>query len=314
MASRPGLRWEEVRFGVEPRWTHEPDIKAVEHIASIALARPCSVSFFCQGAFNRLYHAQCEQSAPQTDYLKRVSLLVDPKFKTLSEVATLVWIQQHTSLPVPRIVAYRLSGIGNLFFTKLYGTGDKTQVLLQNDGPAEFVLGRIVLIAEWLRARLRFNQLDCEKTIRESDDEDDVEEAEKTLPLVKRLIKATSLIFAEDSKVPTVLLHDDLSQHNILVDDDDGEFQGIIDWECTSAVPLWKAVQFPQFLQVAERVEKPMRETYSADEGGEDLLRKHLLEYEQTQLRGVFMGGNGTSKSGLGAHVSKQPQRKANRH
>jgi hypothetical protein len=190
----------------------------------------------------------------------------------------------------------RLSRIGNLFFAEQYG-----------NGPAKFVLGRIVSMqffwgdhfthnvprgpfdssAEWLRARLRLNQLDCEKTIRESNDEDDIEEAEKTLHVVNRLIKATSLVFADDSKVPTVLLHDDLSQHNILVNDD-GELQGIIDWECTSAVPLWKAAQFPQFLRGPQREKKPMREGYSANEGGENLFQIHLLEYEQTQLRGAF--------------------------
>ncbi|KAK2810754.1 hypothetical protein FQN49_008517 [Arthroderma sp. PD_2] len=361
MASRPGLRWEDALSGVEPRWTHEPNIKAIEHIAVKALARPCSVSFFSQGAFNRLYHVQCDQNAAQTSYLMRVSLPVDPNFKTLSEVATLAWIQQHTSLPAPRVVAYdhsnanelgfewilmekmpgrplanvwgsmawaqkeklaakiahysaelfsrRLSRIGNPFFTKQCGTRDMTQVHLQNDGPAEFVVDRIVsmqffwddhfshdvprgpynLSAEWFQARLKFNQLDCEKTIRESTDEDDIEEAEKTLPVVERLIKAIRLIFVEDIKVPTILLHDDLSRHNILVDDD-GELQGIIDWECTSAVPLWKAAQFPQFLQGRQRAEKPMREAYSVNEGGNNLLHIHLLEYEQTQLRRVFMG------------------------
>ncbi|WEW56460.1 hypothetical protein PRK78_001904 [Emydomyces testavorans] len=357
MVSRPGLKWEKVLFGVEPRWTHEPDINEVESITNKALAQACSVSFFCQGAFNRLYHVQCKHHAPQNSYLMRVSLPVDPKFKTLSEVATLAWIQEHcTSLPVPKVVAYdcshhanrlgfewilmekmsgrplaevwgsmtwarkeklaakmarcaaelfswRFWGIGNLFFAEEYGARNGTEV----HGPGGFVLGRIVsmtffwsehftynvprgpfdLSAEWLRARLQFTQHDCEKTIRESNDEDDIEEAEKTLLVVERLMKATSLIFTEDSKVPTVLLHDDLSCHNILVDDD-GELQGIVDWECTSAVPLWKAAQFPKFLQGRHRAQKPIREAYSAGEGGEDLFQIHLLEYEQTRLRGVF--------------------------
>ncbi|KAK2739590.1 hypothetical protein FQN57_006552 [Myotisia sp. PD_48] len=354
MASRPGLRWEDGLFEAVPRWIHAPDIGVIEHIVSKTLAQTCRVSFFCQGAFNKLYNVQCESSY----YLMRVSLPVDPKFKTLSEVATLSWIQQHTSIPVPRVVAYNCShenelgfewilmekiagrpledvwrsmtweqkkrlsakvayysaelfskkhaGIGNLFFSNR--DGDCT----------ESVLGRIVSMpffwdnhflykvhrgpfnssSEWLQARLQFNQLDCEKTIRESSDEDDIEEAEKTSPVVSRLFKAIGLIFADDkpqmqqkrmdSQIPTVLLHDDLSWHNILVDDD-GELQGIIDWECTSAMPLWKAAQIPQFLQGSQRMEKPKRELYSANEGGGNLFHIHLFEYEQTQLRDIFM-------------------------
>ncbi|KAF2267784.1 kinase-like protein [Lojkania enalia] len=324
MASRSGLRWEKVLFGVEPRWTHEPDIEAVQRIASKALARACSVSFFCQGAFNKLYHVQCEQNARQSSYLMRVSLPVDPKFKTLSEVATLVWIQQHTSLPVPKIVAYDCSHANTLGFEwilmeKMPGrpladvwrsmTWARKEKLVakvahysaelfsklfrcNSFGGDHFTYdvsrGPFNLSAEWLRARLQFNQLDCEKTIRESNDEDDIEEAEKTLAVVKRLIKAVGLMFVDDSKVSTVLLHDDLSQHNILVDDD-GELQGIIDWECTSAVPPWKAAQFPQFLEGSRRERKPMREAYSANERGENLFQIHLLEYEQTKLRGVLI-------------------------
>lgn len=124
--------------------------------------------------------------------------------------------------------------------------------------------------------------------IGESNDEDDIEEAEKTLPLVKRLLKAIPLVFAEDSKIPTVLLHDDHSRHNILVDED-GELQAIVDWECISALPLWKAAQIPKFLQGRERAEKLIREAYAPSEGGENLFQIQLLEYEQTQLRGVFM-------------------------
>ncbi|KAM5439801.1 hypothetical protein MferCBS31731_004211 [Microsporum ferrugineum] len=364
MTSRPGLRWEESLFGVEPRWTCELDIKVVERIASEALALPCNATFFGQGAFNRLYHiVQCGNDAASGGYLMRVTLPVDPQFKTLSEVATLAWVRENTSLPVPRVVAYnsshanelrfewilmekmagrpladvwgsmtwvlkeeltagiarhsaelfsrRLSGIGNLYFaTGLDNFTDRTEPSnSQKCEAARFVLGRIVsmpffwgnhftydiprgafdLGSEWLSARLQFIQLDCEKTIRESEDEDDIEEAQKTLPVVKRLTKAIRLISREEKPtVSTVLLHDDLSMHNILVDED-GKLQGIVDWECTSTVPLWKAARFPRFLQGSHRAEKPARDGYTTGEGGENLFRIHLLEYEQTQLKMVFL-------------------------
>ncbi|KAF2262966.1 hypothetical protein CC78DRAFT_582006 [Lojkania enalia] len=79
---------------------------------------------------------------------------------------------------------------------------------------------------------------------------------------------------------------DDLSQYNILVDDD-RELQRIINWEYTSTVPPWKAAQFPQFLEGSRRETKPTREAYSANEGRDNLLQIYLL------------------KSGLGAHVLK---------
>lgn len=120
MSSRPGLIWEDGTLGgFIPRWAYEPDIEAIQHVASKALNRPCSVSFFCQGAFNRLYHVHCEQNeqnAQENGYLMRVSLPVDPKFKTLSEIATLAWLQEHTSLPVPKVVAYDSSNATELGF------------------------------------------------------------------------------------------------------------------------------------------------------------------------------------------------------
>ncbi|KAH7259208.1 uncharacterized protein BKA55DRAFT_562211 [Fusarium redolens] len=36
----------------------------------------------------------------------RVSLPVDPKHKTAGEVATLKWLSQHSTMPVPRVIAF----------------------------------------------------------------------------------------------------------------------------------------------------------------------------------------------------------------
>lgn len=113
MASRPGLRWNRGMFESEPCWTREPDIEVIERIVSSVLARPCSVSFIFQGAFNKIYNVQNES---QINYLMRVSLPVDPMFKTSSEVATLTWIRRHTSLPVTKIVAYNSSHDNELGF------------------------------------------------------------------------------------------------------------------------------------------------------------------------------------------------------
>ena len=89
---------------------------------------------------------------------------------------------------------------------------------------------------------------------------------------------------------------------NIMVDDS-GQLTAVIDWECVSAVPLWRACQLPQLLQGRRRDEEPIKDSYSpiSDEDDEqdddgldnkgitDLYWIHLLEYEQTQLRKLFV-------------------------
>ena len=42
----------------------------------------------------------------------------------------------------------------------------------------------------------------------------------------------------------SMLFHDDLSQQNILVDDN-GILAGVVDSECVSALPLWRACYYP---------------------------------------------------------------------
>ncbi|TFY73061.1 hypothetical protein EWM64_g10950, partial [Hericium alpestre] len=88
---------------------------------------------------------------------------------------------------------------------------------------------------------------------------------------------------------------------------------GLVDWECVSALPLWRACTLPWFLIGRHRAERPNPETYGraededepTDEGeggnrdGEGtgdrrgrpnaLYFEHLLEWEQTQLRAVFL-------------------------
>ncbi|KAF8901024.1 phosphotransferase enzyme family-domain-containing protein [Gymnopilus junonius] len=46
----------------------------------------------------------------------RVTLPVDPHFKTASEVATLKFLAQYTSIPVPRVIAYNASSQNDLQF------------------------------------------------------------------------------------------------------------------------------------------------------------------------------------------------------
>jgi len=87
-----------------------------------------------------------------------------------------------------------------------------------------------------------------------------------------------------------MLFHDDLSKHNILVDDS-GALAGVVDWECVSALPLWKACYYPSFLEGPRRDNNPDRARYQREGDGQpvDLYWEHLMDFELTALRHVFL-------------------------
>lgn len=83
---------------------------------------PINISFLTQGAFNKLYDIITPKILE--DLFLRVTLPVDPRSKTLSEVATMAWVQQNTNIPVTRVIAYEASsanpvGIRGLRNTRL---------------------------------------------------------------------------------------------------------------------------------------------------------------------------------------------------
>lgn len=107
-----GLEWVAGTFGLEPHWTTESNIAKVE---SLARKRPkleqsdnCHVTFYAQGAFNKLYKIETEDGCE----LMRVSLPVDPRNKVNSEVATMDFVGRNTDIPVPRVFAFDDSGGG----------------------------------------------------------------------------------------------------------------------------------------------------------------------------------------------------------
>ncbi|KAK3332336.1 phosphotransferase enzyme family-domain-containing protein [Cercophora scortea] len=100
-----GMSWVRNMWGLEPRWTIIPDETAIMETvkSAVGLTEPCKIEFLAQGAFNKLYTI----ASSETEVIARVTLPIDPKWKTLSEVATLDWVRENTSLPVPRVLAYR---------------------------------------------------------------------------------------------------------------------------------------------------------------------------------------------------------------
>lgn len=163
---------------------------------------------------------------------------------------------------------------------------------------------------DWLKSALLIVVLEHEKGIATAEDEEDKGLAEKALLLAKRLLALLPNIFPS-MQVPqerTALWHDDLGLGNILVDED-GDIAAIVDWECVSAMPLWKTMCMPKFLEGRDRDKEPKRENYSDEtpagsvssaakdadpdeldnEGIDELYWINLLEYEKTQLRKIYI-------------------------
>ncbi|KAK8065934.1 hypothetical protein PG997_012681 [Apiospora hydei] len=119
---RPGLGWSPALFGLVPKWKREPSLDAVREVCCERLGLPfsningqgedaCVVSFLAAGAFNRVYTVDSAKGK----YVMRVSLPVDPIFKTRGEVSTLRFIRENTTIPVPEVIAFddtRSSKIG----------------------------------------------------------------------------------------------------------------------------------------------------------------------------------------------------------
>ena len=101
--------------------------------------------------------------------------------------------------------------------------------------------------------------------MKDSDDEDDIEDAENA-----KNIDILPSIFPKSETESTVLYHDDLSMQNILVDEM-GKLTAVIDWECVSALSLWRACQIPVLLQGRGLDEEPRRKDYAVDEPGDEL-------------------------------------------
>ncbi|KAK2757924.1 Phosphotransferase enzyme [Arachnomyces sp. PD_36] len=109
------VRWKGF-FTVRAIWPGDPDIFAIRTLVPKVLPKEymhgkdlslLEVQFFAQGAFNKIY----EISHPDTEkiYLLRVSLAVEPFFKTESEVATIEYLHKHTTIPITRVVAWNSS-------------------------------------------------------------------------------------------------------------------------------------------------------------------------------------------------------------
>ncbi|KAL2016249.1 hypothetical protein VTK56DRAFT_4025 [Thermocarpiscus australiensis] len=306
------------------------------------------IEYFAAGTFNRIYKIT-NPNWPDV-YLFRVSIPVEPFFKTESEVATMEYVRRHTSLPIPRVIAFSSSDANELghewilmemlkgvplrtawetmseptkgrFFTELAGHvkgllalrfskfgsiyfSDVADRVVPKDsalpdesangtkhsdnmdtgiGPdAGFVIGRIVAQDFFFDKRIHFtasrgpfqttrelidarvellsqriqnlsvNPGDpyyCENDLELANHKDRIHELfDRLKALVPRLVPQEN--GPEDARV---LWHDDLSEHNLLVDPVTYKLTGVIDWEAVSIVPAYETYNgLPAFLSFRE--------------------------------------------------------------
>jgi hypothetical protein len=62
-----------------------------------------------------------------------------------------------------------------------------------------------------------------------------------------------------------MLLHSALIMDDILADDN-GILTGVVHWECASALPMWKACDFPDFLSSKPRYKEPDQYEFSLED------------------------------------------------
>ena len=119
-----GVAWVQRIFNLEPRWTVEPDPQVIEQtIQSLLPSSTVQVTFFAEGALNEL----CDLKMDNEVFVMRVTLPVDPYYKTMSEVSTVDWISRTANIPLPRIITYHASrensiGFEWIIMTRMPGT------------------------------------------------------------------------------------------------------------------------------------------------------------------------------------------------
>ncbi|OTB00749.1 hypothetical protein M426DRAFT_26229 [Hypoxylon sp. CI-4A] len=189
----------------------------------------------------------------------------------------------------------QFAGIGNIFESSMLGNPDSGLVigiLLQeefywgNHWEYDVARGPFPNSVEWLNVRLDMKKKDCE--IRSATDP---ALADRTQHIIKRLENLSKRLFEKHAIEPTVLTNWDLSHGNILLNGN--EFSGVVDWECTAALPLWLACSLPGFLHGKARTRLPDPTAYNDEFGDRDTNREdyiqHLLEWRRTQLQMDFL-------------------------
>lgn len=215
---------------------------------------------------------------------------------------------------VAQLFQQRYDSIGNLYHIKdLSKTSEPTsQDRISRPTSTPVVLGRIVSdvffwnprfksIAcpgpfasskDWLNARIQLLAEHSANTLKfqnfhKDDIKEDMEEMEFLQQMVKRLRKQLPLFFPSltGDREEFALHHMAIHRHNLIVDMK-GNVRAVLDWECVSAMPLWKGCQIPLFMNMPEQSEGSDILSYSRDH----IYLADLKQVERTRLRAHFLG------------------------
>ncbi|KAF3226678.1 hypothetical protein TWF191_004501 [Orbilia oligospora] len=115
------IEWKSGLFGSQPVWKVEPSIDMVTDLMRSKIQEVSqheeptedemsTAAFLSGGAFNKLYLMNSHKNS----WILRLTLPVDPYYKTVSEVATINLIRTSTSLPVPEIITHYSGGVEGL--------------------------------------------------------------------------------------------------------------------------------------------------------------------------------------------------------
>ncbi|CAG9977305.1 unnamed protein product [Clonostachys byssicola] len=111
------IKWT-IHANSSPIWPSDPDTSIIREIAASALGMPAdslSVRFLDDGANHKVYDiSQTNNSPTSVAYLFRVAVPVDPVYKMESEMATLEFLRQKSTIPVPRPIAWNSSATNPL--------------------------------------------------------------------------------------------------------------------------------------------------------------------------------------------------------
>lgn len=102
---------------LDPVWPRQPEMDTFRKVAIHFLPpdfADAHISIFSKGDFHRVYLLKSRSTT--AEYMMRVALPVDPFFKTESEVATMEYVRKHSSIPVPKFIAYAASASTKLGF------------------------------------------------------------------------------------------------------------------------------------------------------------------------------------------------------
>ncbi|KAI8956673.1 hypothetical protein F5Y11DRAFT_141912 [Daldinia sp. FL1419] len=138
---------------------------------------------------------------------------------------------------------------------------------------------------EWIQARIEMKQMDCITNPNACI-------ALRAKRILSRLKRLRELFFSSLHKEATKLANCAIGPENIIMNHN--RLVGVVGWEQTYALPLWKACELPKLLQGITRTKEPdMKDYLDADDnwllGAKDDFSKHVRQWERTLLQEKFL-------------------------